>query len=60
MITPQADQPMVEYSLSGPLPKTGKGMEADKLHAIEFFRELNKKAQAEPYAIRYDVWFTDE
>ncbi|MEP3890489.1 MAG: hypothetical protein ABJN69_08465 [Hellea sp.] len=60
MIKPQSDQPMFEYSLSGPLPKTGKGLEADKLHAIEFFRKLNAKAQTEPYAMRYHVWFSGD
>jgi len=60
MIKPQSDQPIFEYSLSGQLPKTGKGFEADKLYAIEIFRELNEKAQNESYAILYDVWFTDE
>lgn len=60
MIEPQCDKPMFEYSLSGPLPKTGEGLEADKLQAIKMFRQLNKQAQTEPYAMRYHVWFTDD
>ena len=58
MIEPQYDVPMFEYTLSGPLPDTGKGAEADKAAAIALFRELNEKAQTEKYAIRYDVWFS--
>lgn len=59
MIEPQYDVPMFEYSLSGPLPHTGKGIEADKAEAITFFRDLNEKVQKEKYAIRYNVWFGD-
>ena len=60
MIEPQLDRPMFEYSISGPLPRTGRGLEADKQEAIALFRELNEQAQSkEKYAIRYDVWFSD-
>ena len=59
MIEPQYDVPMFEYSISGPLPLTGEGAESDKTKAIALFRELNKKAQKEDYAMRYIVWFTE-
>lgn len=59
MIEPQYDVPMFEYSISGPLPLTGEGAEADKAFAVNLFRELNQKAQKEEYAIRYTVWFDE-
>ena len=58
MIEPQADRPMFEYSISGPLPRTGKGLEADKAEVIALFRKLDGQAQQERYAIRYQVWFS--
>lgn len=60
MIEPQADRAMFGYSISGPLPRTGRGLEADKQEAIDLFRKLDKQAQGqERYAMRYDVWFSD-
>lgn len=59
MIEPQYDVTMLEYSISGPLPLTGDGAEADKTEVIALFRELNEKAQKEDYAIRYTVWFDE-
>lgn len=59
MITPEHDVPMFEYSISGPLPRTGEGVKADQKVAADMFIELNEKAQREKYAIRYIVWFAD-
>ncbi len=59
MVEPQYDTPLLEYSIMGPLPRKGEGLEEDKAEAIRLFRSLNEKAQKERYAIRYNVWFSD-
>jgi hypothetical protein len=59
MIEPQVNRPMFQYSISGPIPLSGNGAEADKAEPISLFRELNAQAQKEKYPIRYDVWFSE-
>ena len=60
MITPDWDIPMFEYCISGPLPRTGRGIDADHEAASALFREYDAEARRkERYAIRYDVWFYD-
>jgi hypothetical protein len=61
LIEPQYDRPLMEYTISGPLRETGLGRKADQEEVIQLFRKLNSKAQRnEKFAMRYNVWFTDE
>ena len=59
MIEKQADRPMAKYSIFGPLPKTGKGIAADKEVVRKIFLKIKNDAELEPYPIRYDVWFME-
>lgn len=59
LIEPQADRPMFGYSISGPLDRTGVSLKEARKAMIALFRELDKSAQSEQYAVRYTVWFSD-